>query len=157
MPTMGLYWRVIMYGSIVGAALSVGILNLYYLVFATDYTLQSFVDAAKWGTILGLVTSVLVIIGTIGVARSLGTRRGKGLFIVLGVVSAILGWLLLGILNGLLVGWIFFFGFPLIAAVSGVFTGIISTIAMFFAPDSRSSEDDALSTENALHLFDTDS
>lgn len=111
----------------------------------------------KWGTLLGLVTSSLVIVGTIAVARRLGKRRGNGLFIVLGVVSAVVGWLLLGIINGLLVGWTFFFGFPLIAAVSGVITGIVATVAMFFVPDSDPPEDDALSADDALHLLDIDS
>jgi MFS family permease len=155
-PTMGAYWRVIAYGSIVGVALSIGILNLYYLIFASEYTLQSFGDAARWGTLLGLVTSAFVIVGTIAFARRLGTRWSRGLFITLSVVSPVAGWLGLGIVNGLLVSWIFFFGFPLIAAVSGVMAGIVATVSMFFIPQPETPEEDTASTDNPLSALDVD-
>lgn len=154
--TMGPYWKVILYGSTVGVALSIGILNLYYLIFFTEYTSQSFGDAIRWGAGLALVTSGLVTCGTLAVARQLGTRRGKILFIILSVLSPIAGWLLLGIINGLLVSWYFFFGFPLIAIVSGIASGIIATFATFFLPRSDPDEESG-STDAPLSLFESDS
>jgi hypothetical protein len=152
---MGLYWRVALCGSLVGVALSIGILNLFYLIFWHEYTLQSFGAAAKWGTFMGLVASGFVVVGTIAFARKLGTRRGKGLFIALSVVSPIAGWLLLGILNGLLVSWYFFFGFPMTAAASGVLSGIVATLATFFMPQSDPSEAEPVSTDTLLSFFDS--
>lgn len=151
---MGPYWKVILYGSIVGAVLSVGILNLYYLIFANDYVFQTFLDGLLWGTALALVTSVLVTVGTIGLARSLGKRRGRGLFVLLSVLSAVAGWLVLGVLNGLLVSWNFFFGFPFIAGVAGVMTGIVSAIAMFIVSASRRVDDEGQSVDDAAQIFD---
>lgn len=155
-PTMGSYWKVILYGTIVGVVLAIGILNQYYLIFSTEYTAQSFGNAIKWGTGLALVTSGLVICGTLAVARRLGTRRGKILFIILSVLSPIAGLMLLGIINGLLVNWHFFFAVPLIAIIAGVVSGIIATFAMLFLPQPDSDEEtgpvDALS-----RLFDSDS
>lgn len=150
---MGPYWRTIGYGSIVGIVLSVGILNLYYLIFATEYTLQTFIDAAKWGTILALISSAFVTIGTIAFARKLNTARGKGLFIAMSVVSPIVGWILFGVINGLLFTWIFFFGYPLIGAASGVMAGIVAALATFFMPQSASRQ--VLNpTEDPLDVFD---
>ncbi|GAA2952509.1 hypothetical protein [Microbacterium schleiferi] len=154
-PTVGPYWRVIAYGSFVGVALSIGTLNVYYLIFATEYTLQTFVDAAKWGTALALTTSAFVVFGTIALARKLRTRRGKALFVLFSVASPVVGWLLLGILNGLLVSWLFFFGFPLIAVVSGTFAGIVAALAMFFVPQADAPKEDADSTDDPLGVFDS--
>lgn len=33
---MGLYWKVIACSSTVGVVLAIGVINLYYLIFATD-------------------------------------------------------------------------------------------------------------------------
>ncbi|MFT4230316.1 MAG: hypothetical protein QM602_08515 [Microbacterium sp.] len=155
--TMGPYWRVIGYGSIVGVALAIGILNLYYLIFATEYTLQTFSHAAKWGALLALATSGFVTVGTIALARKLRARRGKVLFISLSVVSPIVGWLVVGVLNGVLFSWIFFFGFPMIAVVSGVMAGIVAALAMFFVPQSEVSEEETLSTDDHLDVFGSES
>lgn len=154
-PTMGPYWRVIAYGSVVGVAISVGTLNVYYLIFTTDYTLQSFFDAAKWGAALALTTSAFVVIGTIGLARKVRTRRGKALFVLLSVASSVVGWLLLGVLNGLLASWLFFFGFPLIAVISGTFAGIVAALAMFFVPEADAPKQDIAPTDDPLGVFDS--
>ena len=155
MPVSRRYWRVILYGSIVGVVLSIGILNLYYLVFVTEYTPQTFGYSVKWGTFFGLITSGFILVGTIAVARSLGTRLGKGLFIVLSVVSAAGGWLLYGVLTGLLGSWHFFFGYPVIAAVAGTMSGVVAALAMFFVPQPETSKDEVSSADKLLGLFES--
>ncbi|MDZ4236279.1 MAG: hypothetical protein U1C73_21580, partial [Dietzia sp.] len=113
------------------------------------------VDAAKWGTALALTTSALVVLGTIALARKLRTRSGKALFVIFSVVSPVVGWLLLGVLNGLVVSWLFFFGFPLIAVVSGTLAGIVAAIAMFFVPQADAPKEDSVSTDDPLGVFNS--
>ncbi|MDF2508064.1 MAG: hypothetical protein K0Q52_1923 [Microbacterium sp.] len=59
---------------------------------------------------------------------------GQGLFILLSFFSPLVGWLLLGVLNGVLVGWDFFFFAPWIAGVSSVTAALIAAISTFFMP-----------------------
>jgi hypothetical protein len=135
--TMALYWKVIAYSCIVGISLAIGILTMYYLTFANEFTSATFGDAVRWGALLGLLTTVMVIAGTIATARRLDTPSGKALFILLSFLSPLVGWILFGIVNGVLVGWEFFFGAPLIAGVSSVVALLVGAVATFFMPSTR--------------------
>jgi len=137
---MGLYWKVIAWSATVGISLAIGILTIYYLTFANQFTLATFGDAVKWGTVLGLLTTVMVVAGTIATARRLDRSSGKALFILLSFLSPLVGWILFGIVNGILVGWDFFFGAPLIGGVSSVVALLIGTLATFFMPSTRLEE-----------------
>lgn len=154
--TMGLYWRVIAYGSIVGIVLAIVALNLYYLTFSLEYSARSFGDAVRWGVIIALTTSGFVIASTVAVARKLGTRRGQALLVLLSFVGPVVGWLLFGAASGLLVGWTFFFGFPLIAGVAGITAVLIAAFATFFLPSADSHAAGPAATEDPLQFFDGD-
>lgn len=135
--TMGPYWKVIGYGSIVGIAVAVGALMVFYLTFANEFGWVNVADALKWGLVIGLLTSGMVVVGTVAVARTLDTAVGKGLFILLSLISPLVGWLLFGLVNGVLVSWDFFFGFPGIAAVAAAASVIIAAIATLFMPAAQ--------------------
>lgn len=106
--------------------------------------------------ILALISSAFVTIGTIAFARKLNTAGGKGLIIAMSVVSPFVGWILFGVINGLLSTWIFFFGYPLIGATSGVMAGIVAALATFFMPQSASRQ--VLNpVEDPLDVFDSGS
>jgi hypothetical protein len=51
--TMGLYWKVIAYGSIVGILMAIGVLAIYYLTFADEFTWVSVGNSIRWGFLLG--------------------------------------------------------------------------------------------------------
>lgn len=149
--TMGLYWKVIAYGSIVGIFLAVGVLAIYYLTFAHEFTWATVGDSIRWGFLLGLLTAGMVIAGTCVTARRLDTAGGKGMFILLSFLSPLVGWLLLGALNGVLVGWDFFFFAPWIAGVSSVTAVLIGALSTFLMP--RAHEDEPPAGHSLDELF----
>jgi MFS family permease len=141
--TMRLYWKVIACCAMIGIALATGLLAVYYLTFAGEFTWATFAAAVKWGTVLGLLTTGMVIAGTIATARRLDRSYGKALFLLTSFLSPLVGWVLFGAVNGLLVGWDFFFGFPVIAGVSSVIALVVAALATFFMPSKRLDEDAA--------------
>ncbi|MDF2508063.1 MAG: hypothetical protein K0Q52_1922 [Microbacterium sp.] len=75
---MGLYWKVIAYGSIVGISLAIGVLAIYYLTIAHEFTWATVGDSVRWGLLLGLLTAAMVTAGTCVMARPIYTAWGRG-------------------------------------------------------------------------------
>lgn len=135
--TVGTYWRVIAYGSIVGTVLSICVLSVVYLTFNPEFGGPDVVDAIRWGVGIALTTSAMVVAGTIVVAHRLESPVGKGAFVALSFLSPLVGWMLLGLVNGVVVGWDFFFGFPWIAAVASVSAIVIAAVSSLFMPSTE--------------------
>lgn len=144
---VGWYWRTIACCSAVGTGLTVIFLMGFYLLFGAEFGWAHILDSAARGMGLGLITSLMVVAGTVATARHLNTGWGKGLFVLLTFVSPLLGWLLLGAVRGMLPGVLF--EVPWLAVVLTVGATVIAAIATFFVPDSSpsTSPGDAEATE----------
>lgn len=153
---MGLYWAVIAGGSIAGVPLAIAALAVFRFTFAGEFSWATVEDSVRWGTLVGLMTTGMVIVGTFLTARHLGSPWGKGLFILLSFLSPLAGWLLYGAANGVLVGWDFFFGYCLIAVVASVTSTLIAAVAAFFMPEAMDSGSRASHSSGELGLFRDD-
>lgn len=138
---VGPYWKIFLSGSVVGVLISSLAICLYRAIFFVELNLSVLVDSLKWGAILALITAAFVITGTIWFARTLNSKRSRIWFVALSVASPLIGWVLLGLLSGLVAGWSYVFFAPLIAVVSATTAGIIAAFAMIFiSPDGREDE-----------------
>lgn len=149
---MGLYWKVIGYGSIVGTLLAIGVLVGYYQVFALEPGLETVADSVKWGVVIGLVTSLMATIGTLPTASHLRSGKGKAAFVALASLSPLAGWLLLAALSGAVEGWNFAF-FALVAGISSVAIAIGAAVATLFMPAEVPGEGDDDDVAVALRSF----
>jgi hypothetical protein len=132
--TVRLYWKVVAVGSIAGIALAVAALAIFYSTFARGFTWANVGDSLRWGVLVGLLTTAMATTGTLVTARRLDTAGGKALFILLSFLSPLLGWLLVGVIDGVIAGWDFFFGFPWIAAAAGIAAALIAAVSTLFMP-----------------------
>jgi len=151
--TAKLYWKVAACGSFIDVLIAVALLAVFYDTFAQGT--GNFLAALRWGTLLGVVSAVFVVLATVALARKLDTAGGRISFVLLSFLAPIVGWVLVGVVTGLTTTWLFIWGYPIIGLVAGVVSGLFAVLATFFMPYASPAGDAVEAPGDVSDLFGT--